>query len=73
MQIYLTVNSVNKKWYIGRDKNSSTNYFGSGTFLKKAIKKYGILAELTTLKKCMLLTFQNGAKNTMLTNQCQLH
>jgi hypothetical protein len=51
MQIYLTVNIVNKKWYIGRDKNSSTNYFGSGTFLKKAIKKYGILAELPTLKK----------------------
>ena len=41
MQIYLTINIVNKKWYIGRDKNGSAKYLGSGTFLKKAIKKYG--------------------------------
>jgi hypothetical protein len=41
MQIYLTVNIVNKKWYIGKDKNGRTGYFGSGTLLKKAIKKHG--------------------------------
>jgi len=41
MQIYLTVNVVNKKWYIGKDKNGRTGYFGSGTLLKKAIKKHG--------------------------------
>lgn len=41
MQIYLTVNVVNKKWYIGQDKHDRAWYLGSGTALKRAIQKYG--------------------------------
>lgn len=44
MYIYLTVNTVNGKTYIGkREKSSedSKNYLGSGTRLANAIKKYG--------------------------------
>jgi hypothetical protein len=41
MQVYLTVNMVNKKWYIGKDTHNRSGYLGSGTLLKKAIKVYG--------------------------------
>lgn len=44
MYIYLIINTVNGKTYIGkREKSSevSKNYFGSGIRLKNAIKKYG--------------------------------
>lgn len=39
--IYKTTNKINGKWYIGKDKQNNYNYFGSGSLLKKAIKKYG--------------------------------
>lgn len=40
--IYMTVNMVNNKKYIGMCKNThSKNYLGSGKILKDAIKKYG--------------------------------
>jgi hypothetical protein len=46
--VYITTNNVNNKKYIGQrrfDENKTTpeddNYFGSGTLLVKAIKKYG--------------------------------
>lgn len=41
MVIYITTNLVNGKKYIGRDSHNNPNYYGSGTFLKKAIRKYG--------------------------------
>lgn len=41
MVIYKTTNLVNGKQYIGRDSHNNPNYLGSGTLLKKAIKKYG--------------------------------
>ena len=41
MVIYKTTNLVNGKQYIGKDKHNNPNYIGSGTYLKKAIKKYG--------------------------------
>ena len=41
MQIYLTVNILNKKWYIGQDSGNRFWYLGSGSILKQAIKKYG--------------------------------
>lgn len=41
--IYLTTNLVNGKKYIGQHtaKDFSSDYYGSGILLKKAIKKYG--------------------------------
>jgi len=41
MIIYRTTNLVNGKQYIGKDKNNNTNYLGSGTELKLAIKEFG--------------------------------
>lgn len=43
--VYLITNTINGKKYIGVsmkcDKKSINNYFGSGTVIKEAIKKYG--------------------------------
>jgi group I intron endonuclease len=42
--IYITTNLVNGKQYIGQHVSSTQNddgYFGSGTLIKQAIKKYG--------------------------------
>lgn len=41
MVIYETINKINGKRYIGKDKNNDCNYLGSGKFLLKAIEKYG--------------------------------
>lgn len=41
MVIYETINKVNGKRYIGKDKYNDPNYLGSGAILNKAIKKYG--------------------------------
>lgn len=42
MIIYKTTNLVNGKIYIGQSINDEDdNYIGSGTYIKKAIKKYG--------------------------------
>ena len=41
MVIYLTTNMVNGKKYLGKDSKNSRSYFGSGTILRKAMKKYG--------------------------------
>lgn len=39
--IYKTTNLINNKIYVGKDSHNDSNYFGSGTILVKAIKKYG--------------------------------
>jgi hypothetical protein len=41
MIIYKTTNLINGISYIGRDINNDASYLGSGSILKKAIKKYG--------------------------------
>ena len=41
--VYLTTNLVNGKIYVGKHefKNKVKNYLGSGTYFKRALKKYG--------------------------------
>ena len=41
MVIYKITNLINNKKYIGMDTHNNPNYFGSGTLIQKAIKKYG--------------------------------
>lgn len=41
MVIYKTVNLINNKVYIGKDKNNNPNYYGSGKIFIQALKKYG--------------------------------
>ena len=42
MVIYLTINKINGKKYLGKDVRNNPKYLGSGFDLKKAIEKYGI-------------------------------
>jgi len=42
MLIYKTTNLINNKFYIGQDSHENPLYLGSGTLLKRAIKKYGV-------------------------------
>lgn len=39
--IYCTTNLINGKKYIGSTNGDYPNYLGSGTYIKKAIRKYG--------------------------------
>jgi len=41
MEIYKITNLINHKVYIGKDATCDKNYYGSGVFIKSAIKKYG--------------------------------
>ncbi len=41
-KIYKTTNLINRKIYIGQTHYDKPNYFGSGTLITNAIKKYGI-------------------------------
>ena len=41
MWIYLTVNKLNGKMYVGRNSRRDPNYLGSGTLLKESIEKHG--------------------------------
>lgn len=42
MQVYCIENKINGKLYIGKDQKSNPEYYGSGTLIKLALKKYGI-------------------------------
>lgn len=42
MVIYKTTNLVNGKIYVGKDSLNDPAYFGSGTILARAIRKYGL-------------------------------
>jgi len=61
MVVYMTINLINNKKYIGVDSKNNPDYLGSGKILKKAIEKYGrenfekiILEECTTTRKELL-------------------
>lgn len=41
MIIYKVTNLINGKIYIGKDAYDRPNYLGSGTYIKRALKKYG--------------------------------
>ena len=41
MIVYKTTNLINGKIYIGQDSKNNPDYLGSGTIIKRAIKKYG--------------------------------
>jgi len=42
MVVYKTTNLLNGKIYIGQDTKNNPKYLGSGVYLKRAIKKYGV-------------------------------
>ena len=56
--VYKTTNQVNGKFYIGTHKTVDLNddYLGSGTFLKRAIEKYGV----ENFKREILFIFDNS-------------
>jgi group I intron endonuclease len=41
MQIYKTTNILNGKIYIGKSAYDNPNYYGSGKYIKRSIKKHG--------------------------------
>lgn len=60
MVIYKTTNSINGKIYIGQEHKYKKYYLGSGTYIKRAIEKYGkgnFKKEI--LQKCLLKEYAN--------------
>ena len=41
MIVYCITNKINGKKYIGSDSKDNSEYYGSGVYIKKSIKKYG--------------------------------
>lgn len=41
MVIYKTTNTINNKSYIGYDTKNNSDYYGGGTYIKRAIAKHG--------------------------------
>lgn len=41
MIVYITINLINNKIYVGQYRGKRKSYLGSGTWLKRAIQKYG--------------------------------
>ena len=39
--VYLTINNINGKIYVGKDEQNNPQYLGSGKLLKRAFSKYG--------------------------------
>lgn len=52
--IYKTINLINDRYYVGKltTKNPNDDYYGSGSKLKRAIKKHGV----SNFKKEILFT-----------------
>lgn len=42
MIIYKTTNTINGKFYVGKDTHNNPSYLGSGFILRKAIRKYSV-------------------------------
>jgi group I intron endonuclease len=60
MIVYKTTNLINGKFYVGLDTHNNSFYYGSGTLLLLALKKYGrknfkkeILEECDTFEECL--------------------
>ena len=41
MVVYMVINLINGKKYIGMDSNNNPSYLGSGVLILKALSKYG--------------------------------
>tara|TARA_R110000782_G_C14678421_1_gene399723 strand:+ start:79 stop:729 length:651 start_codon:yes stop_codon:yes gene_type:complete len=53
MEIYMTTHTPTGKKYIGKDKNSDANYYGSGRLIKEIIKAEGKFNLVkTTIENC---------------------
>ena len=65
--IYQITNNVNGKIYIGKHEtfNVDDNYFGSGKYLKRSIKKHG----LENFTKTILIELQNREEMNLLESQ----
>lgn len=71
--IYLTVNQINGKVYVGQTSINKNGYIGSGKLLKRAIKKYGkdnfartiLRSDINSLKEASTLT---GVKRAAIAN-----
>ena len=64
--IYKITNLINGKIYIGQHDGNKKNYFGGGTMLKRAIKKYG----KKNFKKEII---KQGNFNQMFLNELEIH
>lgn len=62
--IYQITNNINGKIYIGKHEtfNVDDDYFGSGKYLKQAIKKYG----LENFTKTILIDLKNAEEMNLL-------
>ena len=61
MIIYMTINLINNKFYIGKDGKNDENYYGSGKVIKESIKKYGKDNFIKiTLEECLNLEDLNS-------------
>lgn len=58
--IYKITNTINNKIYIGQSKYNDPKYLGSGNYIRKAVKKYGVSNfKKEIIEKCVDLKHSN--------------
>jgi hypothetical protein len=67
MIIYKITNLLNNKIYVGKSELNNPNYYGSGTYITRAIKKYG----KENFKKEIL--FESEEYNLVLLNEKEIY